>query len=322
MSESKLFEAALARLRRGVPVIGSAALTGSVILTLPAQIGCVDQPGTGQIEAADWAQFEGHRNTTMVAYTGQWWSECSSNTRFGCGSMAVHLKLRVKPVANADITWKKVGVVFHTADDPTERTAVGNYFATYGDGTEEWQVSFTMGASQVALFDAWYQDGAGTTWVDDNQGELHAINPGPGYQVLRIEPWLNTAVVDDSGVHGALSLQVADLDYDKSLELVGTTDGWKTVVHFGLGAPGDKNKWYWVEDYPYGGRERWRIDIDLPGKTDRFEYAVAYRHGIVNGATTYEFWDNNGGINYAVVRATAMMQPSATHLDLAESAAP
>src|SRR2546421_12124558 len=102
----KLFEAALARLRRGLPLLGGAALSGGVLLTLPAQLGCVE-PGSGTVEAADWAQYEGIRNTAMVSYTGAWWADCTANTRFGCGSMAVHLKVRVKPVAGADINWKR-----------------------------------------------------------------------------------------------------------------------------------------------------------------------------------------------------------------------
>jgi len=303
MSEANLFDAALARLRRGVSVAGGAALTGSVILTLPTQLGCVDVPTTDAIEANDWAQYEGHRNTNMVAYNGDWWARCTSNTRFGCGATAITLKLRVRPIANVDINWKKVGIVYHTPDDPTERTAVGSYFATYGDGTEEWQVTATIGATSVMLFDAWYQDGAGATWVDDNQGELHVINPGPGYQVVRVEPWLNTATVGADGVHGTISIQAADLDFDKVIELVGTTDGWQTVQHFGMGAAGDKNRTYWKEDLSYGNRERWQIDLDLPGAATRFEYAVMYRHGVVNGARTSEFWDNNYGQNYAIVPA-------------------
>lgn len=293
-----LFDLALARLRRGVPLLGGAALTGGVLLTLPAQLGCA-LPTTGTIENADWAQFEGIRNTAMVSYESSWWADCTANTRFGCGTLAVHLKLRVKPVANADVDWKRVGVVYHTPDDPTERTAVGNYFTTYGDGDEEWQVSVTVGAQQTVLFDAWYQDGAGTTWVDDNQGELHVVNPGPDYQIVRVEPWLGTATVGPSGVQGQLSVQVEDLDYDKLIELDCTTDDWQTVQRFGIGAPGDKNKWYWTEDL-YGGRERWKIDLDLPGAASRFEYAVGYTHGVVNGAKSYSFWDNNGGVNYAI----------------------
>jgi hypothetical protein len=303
MSETTLFEAALARLRRGLPTLGGAALTGSVLVMLPAQVACVDTLDTGAIESADWAQYEGVRNTTMVSYTGRWWSDCSANTRFGCGIMSVHLALKVKPAAHADLNWKRVGIVYHLPDDTTERTALGSYARTYADGTEEWQVTVQVSGSQIVLFDAWYQDGAGHTYLDDNQGELHVINPGPAYQVIRVEPWLNTATVGAGGVNGTISIQVASLDYDKGIELVGTTDGWQTIQHFGMGAAGQKNTFHWVENFPYGGRERWQIDLAIPGATDRFEYAVVYRHGVVNGARTTEFWDNNGTSNYAIVGA-------------------
>ncbi len=49
---------------------------------------------TSETDQADWAQFEGKRDTTMVSYTGSWSSNCTGqNTRFGCGSVAVHLKV-------------------------------------------------------------------------------------------------------------------------------------------------------------------------------------------------------------------------------------
>jgi hypothetical protein len=97
-------------------------------------------------------------------------------------------------------------------------------------------------------------------------------------------------------------VQASGLDFDKQLELVASKDGWATVIYLGTGNQGDTNKLYWVEDFPASdGRERWQIDVDLPADgANQFEYAVRYRHGIVNGARTYDFWDNNGGGNYKV----------------------
>ena len=92
--------------------------------------------------------------------------------------------------------------------------------------------------------------------------------PGRRYQIVRVEPWLNTVAVGASGVTGRLSVQLADLDYDKQLELVASKDDWQTTLRLGIGAPSDKNKVYWVEDFPYSGRERWQIDLDLPGGAD------------------------------------------------------
>ena len=70
---------------------------------------------------------------------------------------------------------------------------------------------------------------------------------------------------------------------------------------FGIGD--GANKWRWVGD-GWGGVDRFRIDVDIAGATDRFEYAVVYRHGVVNDATPYEYWANGGGSNYVVTRTT------------------
>lgn len=305
-----LFASAFERLRARGASLGGAAIAGTVLLQLPAQLACVDAPELATGEQHDWAQYEGQRNTSMVAYTGAWWSVCTQpNTRFGCGSYEVLVKLRVRPVVGASLDWKRVGVVYRTPDDTTERTALGRYASTQGDGYEEWHVAMTVPSSQrTVLFDAWYQDGAGHTYVDDNQGELHVVNDGPAYNVVRVEPWLNTVTVDPTGVRGQISIQVADLDYDKQVALIATKDGWHTVTELGMGAAGQANRWYWVEDFPWSaGRERWQIDVDLPGGAARFEYAVVYRHGVVNGARTYEFWDNNFGANYAVDAAPPVL---------------
>jgi hypothetical protein len=300
-SSSDLFNVAtLARLGR----LGTAAVGGTVLLQLPAMIGCADVPGIDSVAQNDWAQYEGQRNTTMVSYTGASWSVCRfPNTRFGCGSIEMWVKLRVRPVSGADINWKRVGVVYHTPDDPTERTAIGNYVTTWGNGDEEWHVPVLVSSSQkTILFDAWYQDGAGHTYVDDNNGELHVANDGPSYTVVRVEPWRDTVNVTPEKVTGSISVQVADLDFDKQIEIVCSTDGWNTMTWFGQGNQGEKNRWYWVEDYAWSGRERWQIDLDLPHGGEQLEYAVVYRHGVVNNAKVYEFWDNNFGSNYVVQR--------------------
>ena len=289
-SSSSLLETALARLRRR-----GAALGGTVIVTLPAVGACIEPtPDVSAVESFDWAQYEGQRDTRMVQFTGAWTSSCQYNTRFGCGSVLINLSVRVKPAEHADLSWKRVGVVYRSPEDLTERTAIGSYVTTNSDGDEEWRVSFTApGTTPVVVFDAWYQDGAGNTFVDDNQGELHVVNDGPDTQVVRVEPWLSDAT--------KISIQVEDLDYDKQVEIVATKDNWQTTLHFGMGASGETNKLYWVEDLPYAsGRERWQIDLDVPGGSDHFEYAAVYRHGVINGAHTYEFWDNNFSQNYSV----------------------
>lgn len=55
------------------------------------------------------------------------------------------------------------------------------------------------------------------------------------------------------------------------------------------------------EDYG-ADYERWDANINLPGNFNQFQYAIVYRHGTVNGATVYDFSDNNGGQNFVVLR--------------------
>lgn len=296
---------ALRRMRRqaGGLLMSAPALAGAVALGGP-QLGCDATPAIGEDEAADWAQYEGQRNTDMVSYLGTFWSECKQpNTRFGCGSVELVLKVRVRPVQGASIDWKRVGVVSRSPFDGVERTASGRYFTTWSSGDEEWHVPVTVPTWQrTILFDVWYQDGAGHTWFDDNSGELHVANDGPDYNVMRVESWKNTLALDESGLKGSVSLQLIDLDYDKEIMLVGTTDGWQTVIELGMGAPNSVNRWYWAEDYAWSASERWQIDIDIPGDFQRFEYAVVYRHGVTGGARTYSFWDNNFNQNYVLDR--------------------
>lgn len=279
-----LFDRALARLRAN----GGAVLAGGVLLQLPSLTACVTADDQSSAEQADWAQYEGVRNTTMVSYTGSWWASCRNpNTRFGCGSVDITMKVRVKPVAGADIAWKRVGVVYHMPQEPMEQTAIGSYYTTWDNGDEEWHVTVSVPAWETTvLFDTWYQDGTGHTWIDDNQGELHVVNDGPDNQVVRVEPWLSSAK--------KISVQVEDLDYDKQVVLRGTVDNWQTS--FDIEA-------YYVEELP-PGRERWEVPLDdfQPGQT--MQYAVVYRHGVVGGAHTYEFWDNNFSQNYSVTWPT------------------
>ena len=74
---------------------------------------------------ADWVQRSGIRDTAQVQYYKEYWRDLSTcNSRFGCRSMTVFIKLRVKPVSGADLSKKRVGVEWHNPGVPS-RTAVG-----------------------------------------------------------------------------------------------------------------------------------------------------------------------------------------------------
>lgn len=318
----KLREGSGGALRTGVVAggIGLAALTGLAGCGdedadeaggPPAEIQAPNIPVPGQ-NKADWAQAEGERDTNMVSYMGEYWTEYQPCYERFCNSVDVMLKLRVRPVDGADIGAKRVGIVATRPGFTDTSTFMGEYFTTMGDGTEEWHVRVGSRANgwgayfPLFTFTAWYQDGKSNTFYDDNQGEFHAVSYTDRYRVLS-QVWccsdeLTNVNLTDSGVEGRIRLMVGNLDFDKDIRLFWTTDEWATVGEYGMGSAEEVNSWHWVS-HTYGGSELWEMNLEIQGDFQKFEYAVVYRHGVVNNAIAYEFWDNNGGRNYVVTRA-------------------
>jgi hypothetical protein len=289
-------------------LIARLVLAGSLTLAGPLVAGCTNEivPTASQSAAVlgggqlDWAQQQGRRDTAEVSYMGSFWQQATDcGYRFGCQTIQVFVKLKVKPSVGANLDFKRVGIVYRDANTGLQ-TALGSYFTTFADGDEEWHVPFSVRAWDpgVFTFDAWYEDGVGNTYFDDNGGNLHALRLQNGQLVVAQLYSATQVTVGDDGVHGHIALNVADLGYDKDIRLVWTTDRWKTVHEWGI-APG-ANGWHWTSDSG-DSWEVWGLDLDIPGPVDRFEYAIVYRHG-VGGVHVYEFWDNNAGNNYAVER--------------------
>jgi hypothetical protein len=309
---SASLERAMQRIKGGtLDLLQGGVLAGS--LTLAALLGlpgCGEQamenpedsndPNLGQGKF-DWAQDQGRRDTNMVSYLRSYWHEYTNyQGRFGYQGVDVIVKLRVRPVAGADLNRKRVGVEYRISGFPS-RTAVGKYFSTGGDGYEEWHVRVPLRTADphAFVFNAWYQDGKGNTFYDDNNGEFYPIAYDGAYSVVR-QDWGETKVqVGAAGIKGKISVVVADLDFDKDIRIRYSTDGWKTFKELRMGSAGGKNVLYWAGKLGTG-MERFSVDLDLPGAVTQLDYAIVYRHGVVGGATAFEFWDNNGGLNYVV----------------------
>lgn len=243
---------------------------------------------------ADWAQREGQRNTDMVGYLNSYWQEYTDcGFRGGCQTVEVFVKVRVRRVEGADLDRKRVGIIYR-APNYLGATALGRYFTTLADGWEEWHVHFNLRTWQTGLFTftAFYQDGKGHTYYDDNAGERHVIKLNTGANVIWRDYYTSTVKLTPEGVQGPIEVSLADLDYDKDVRLVWTVDDWRTI---------NESPLTWVTDHG-DDFERWRIDMDVPGNFQKFEYAIVYRHGVAGGAQRYEFWDNNWGRNYVVER--------------------
>jgi len=255
----------------------------------------------------DWAQEKGKRSTDMVRYSGEsWLQQNDCNTRAGCMSVDVFLKVFVKPAAGANLDAKKAGVVIHEPGRAGQQTFNGKYIGSGPDGMEEWQVQVHLqkyAHPGVFLFTAWYEDGKGGTFFDDNAGEFH-VNTWDGiWSVMRQDYYaLNSITLDETGLSGTVDLEVRDLDFDKDIRMIWTLDGWNTVHEFKIGSDAT-NSWQWVGN-GYDGWQRWSIKLDWKGSFEKFEYAIVYKHGVVNSAVPYEFWLNNGGFNYSVAKTT------------------
>lgn len=264
-------------------------------------------------DVRSWAQDAGTRSRDMVRFEGHTWREGSDcGFRGGCMTTTVFVQLFVRNVPGVNIDDKRVGLVVRQQGRSEPYDALGTYVRSGGDGWEEWHVPVRMRTWEGTAFsfDAWYEDGVWEydgawrkrVWVDDNSGDLYPVTQYAGAAVQQL--WRpDTVFVDGQGVGGTIDLRVANFDYEKEIALVWTTDDWATTQVFGMGG-GEANAWYFVEPLSGGSApadyERWRIDLDIEGPVDHFEYAIVYRHGLGDGARPYEFWDNNNYSNYRV----------------------
>lgn len=95
-----------------------------------------------------------------------------------------------------------------------------------------------------------------------------------------------------------IDVDVKNLNYNKDVEVVYTTDGWKTSNKSKLSfqsyfAVGPKQMLVSPNSF---GVEKWTASINLPTSVQTVDYAIVYR---VNGQ---EYWDNNFGKNYRVTK--------------------
>ena len=267
-------------------------------------------------DVQSWAQQRGTRSRDMVRFEGHTWRESSDcSFRGGCQTLTVFVQLFVRNVPGVNLDDKRVGLAVRQQGRSDVYNALGYYVRSTGDGWEEWHVPVRMRSwdGTAIAFDAWYEDGVWEqrdgswqkrVWSDDNMGDLYPVTQYATAAVQQMWRYDGVVHVDQQGVRGLIDLRVANFGFEKDIEIVWTTDGWATANVFGMGS-GEANAWYYVEPMTTGSPadyERWRIDLDIPGDFERFEYAIVYRHGFGEGVRPYEFWDNNYGNNYVVTR--------------------
>lgn len=227
----------------------------------------------------------------------------------------ITLKARVKPVPAADPASKDVRFTFRKLA-PSNFGVPENYLSAevsfvaqlagaLPDGYEEWhgtiELPFISDRHPLLLLRAWYNDGAGALYFDDNHGELHAVHclPGgfdsPGAHAdctISRDPTKTQVTITDAGISGHIEARAPHLDADNTAVVKWTTDNWTTVHEVPMAWAGT--------DGCYVGR--WVADLDVPGNFVALKYVLEYKHGVVGGATPTVFWDDNGGVGYVVVK--------------------
>ncbi|MBI5535264.1 MAG: hypothetical protein HY898_21230 [Deltaproteobacteria bacterium] len=239
----------------------------------------------------------------VVRYQQSFWIDSrSQDARGALREVDLFLRIGVMRPEGADGEARQAGVVYKLLGSSDRRKQEGVFARRLPSGEEEWQVRLCLQASSpgVVPFFAWYDDGRGGVFYDDNARQLHVVLWKEGFEVVRHEFEATNVELTDAGVRGTLSVLLADLEYHKEVGLVWTTDGWKTHQEFGTG-PAAVNMWHWVRD-AFEGFQQWQIVLDVPGSFDAFEYAIVYRHGAVQGAVRQEFWADNGHRNFVVRR--------------------
>jgi hypothetical protein len=165
------------------------------------------------------------------------------------------------------------------------------YKYSTGDNREIWDYHTNNGPVNFAVKAVI----GGVTYWDNNGGSDYVLeNQGVTlYNDIAIHQYYGSA----NSTYMTVSVNLQNLDYTKSVNVIYTTDGWATTSVKPL-------HWSSYQMYGYGsaqspnasGVEYWSTSFSLPAGTTPVEYVFSYD---VNGTT---YWDNNFGANYISAR--------------------
>src|SRR5262249_25200902 len=193
-----------------------------------------------------------------------------------------------------NIAYAKQVFVHHLKTDGTWTDLPASYVRPLDAGYELWQATFSQiggGLGDQLVVGSTVN---GTTAWDNNHGANYVLHDqdgtllGPGLHVDAFSAFVETTGAGHS-LH--VDIDVRNLAYQKTVEVVYTTDSWQTTttVHARF-----------VSSYRYGyatvvspnalGVERWVVTTPVP-TTASLRFYVQYT---VNGQTYYA---NNGGAN-------------------------
>jgi hypothetical protein len=187
--------------------------------------------------------------------------------------------------------------------DGTWQDQVATFKETSGNGWETWEFSGNVyGSYMLGFGDQFVVKFVvdGVTYWDNNNGANYTIETDAGPMLangVNVDVFQPTAYTSASGSSFYGTVDVRNLDYNKSVTIIYTTDDWATTntvaatyggspFHYGYGSFDNPNIY---------NIERWRFNVSLPSGISEIEYCVSYD---VLGTT---YWDNNEGANYVIV---------------------
>jgi hypothetical protein len=216
------------------------------------------------------------------------------HSKYGMSSCSRTFKVKVK-----DIAYDKQVIIHHRVHNDGWSDLPMEYVKDTDDGYEVWELVFNPPQLDVweDQFCVKYTAGGTTYWDNNNSGDYYlglngGVLLGAGTNVHTYSGYAQSNYDGSKSFWGNIDLR--NIAYDKSVNIVYTTDGWATT---NVAAAGYQT-WY---SYGYSGMhyspneygiERWSVNIDLPADATGIEYVVSYD---VAGQT---FWDNNFGDNY------------------------
>mgnify|MGYP001171482110 CR=1 FL=1 len=210
----------------------------------------------------------------------------------------------------ANLAYDKKVYVHHKMADGTWEDFELSYVSSIGNNTELWSYNYEFAGYSNPYMDKSFGDEFvlkyvvnGQTYWDNNSGANYRMGNNDG-MLFANDLFVST---DLKGTYcylypGQTSssfyvvVDVKNLAYDKQVNIVYTTDGWKTTQT----TPLQYTSTYAISSGGYVtspnvfGVERWIKTISLPTTVNNIEFAVSYK---VNGQ---EYWDNNFGKNHKI----------------------
>jgi hypothetical protein len=190
-----------------------------------------------------------------------------------------------------NLAYDKEIVIWGEDKDGTWKAFPMQYTGSAGGSQEYWELHTNEGP-QTFVVRATMN---GQTWWDNNGGNNYTLSAQGVTLYNDVKILADTAYA--SSTYMSVSVNLQNLDYNKSVYVIYTTDGWATTNVKPL-------TYFSYQTYGYGsapspnsaGVEHWRTSFSLDYGTSPVEYCFSYD---VSGTT---YWDTNNGANYTVNR--------------------